>query len=213
MYDHSTHVLIEENDPQKNTIVKNRLIDEPSQIQDAFNSACRTGNLEIVQYTLLSDKLSFHADLHFNEDSGFILAANGGHLEVIKFLLTSNELSSHADVCADNNAALYMAAYSEKSHVVKYILASNDLSKHADIHARDDYVFINAFKARDIDLLRFLIINCSIKKTSKIEEAIKGGNSLLRSQTTRLFEIRDFYEHMSQVLPPVKNSIPVKIKI
>ena len=57
------------------------------QLNEVFINSCQKGHLEIVKYLLTSPDLKEHADIHADNDYGFIWACAYGQLEIVKFLI------------------------------------------------------------------------------------------------------------------------------
>ncbi len=95
---------------------------DQEKLNEALIDACKEGNLHIIKYLLTSLELKEHADIHAQNDWGFICACENGHLDVVRYLLTSPELKDHADIHAKNDRGFQWAFNNEHWEVVQYLL-------------------------------------------------------------------------------------------
>ena len=103
------------------------------ELNKQFTNACKNDDLDIVKYLLTSLELAEHADIHAENDRGFIWACENGHLDVVKYLLTSPELTEHVDIHAENDEGFRIACYEGRLEVVKCLIIDMNIEKTTQI--------------------------------------------------------------------------------
>ena len=75
------------------------------QLTEVFINCCEKGNLELVKYLLTGTDLKGHANIHADNDYGFIWACSRGHLEIVKYLILdmSIEKTKHIEDYLNKN--------------------------------------------------------------------------------------------------------------
>jgi len=68
------------------------------EVNIALYYACKKGNLDEVNYLLTSPDLTYHSDIHYENDEALHTSYFYGHLEITKYLLSSPKLNEHADI-------------------------------------------------------------------------------------------------------------------
>ena len=94
-------------------------------LNEDFVDACEVGDLDAVKYLLTSDELKEHADIHAENDFGFILACNNGHLDVIKWLIFDYNIEKTKEI------SNFLKSNKDDDFVaqVKEMFASRDLKE------------------------------------------------------------------------------------
>lgn len=137
------------------------------EINSEFVKACKSGNLELVNFLLTSDKLPIKADIHFNEDEGFRECCKNGFLEIVRFLLTDHQLKKTSNIHAKLDEGLRNACEKGHLNIVEYLLTSPALQgKQANIHALNDSPLENAAFYGHIEIVKFLTSSKNLKEKS-----------------------------------------------
>ncbi len=83
-----------------------------NQLSDAFDEACKEGNVSTIQYLLTPAMFNKYKDT-YNLNYGFRFACEYGHLEVVRYLLTSPELKEHINIHVRENSGFIWSIYGE----------------------------------------------------------------------------------------------------
>lgn len=99
--------------------------------------------------------------------------------------------------------------------IVKYLLTSSgNLNKHLNIHARNDYWFRFACEAGHLDIVQYLIFDCTIEKTKDIKNFLNENKNIpYVMDAEEMFLARDLKENLSNSLSGVLNKGKIKIKL
>lgn len=68
---------------------------DEEEIHKLWMSACRDGNLLLVDWLCTSPDNSYPIDIHYENNNGLVWACVGHHIDLIEYLLTSPKLSKH----------------------------------------------------------------------------------------------------------------------
>ena len=93
-------------------------------LNEQFIDACRDGHLEVVKYLLTSAELTEHADIHYQDDLGFIWACLNRRLEVIKYLIIDMNIEK----------TNYIEKYLNENKDNKYVQQAIELFNTRDLH-------------------------------------------------------------------------------
>ena len=97
--------------------------------------------------------------------------------------------------------------------IVKYLLTSLELTEHADIHARNDEGFIWACRFGHLEVIKYLIIDMNIDKTTYIETYLNENKDNKNvQQAIVLFNIRDLHHQLNEKIKDNKEKVK-KMKI
>lgn len=133
-----------------------------------FDSICRNGNINIVNFILTSFKTIEITQEMMN--SGFIRACGKNRLELVKYLFTSDNVIIKPDIHDRNDYALIVSCIINAIDIMKYLLTSPDLKEHCNIHAKKDEVFKTICRQKNHILLEYVIFERRIEITDEIQE-------------------------------------------
>jgi hypothetical protein len=166
-------------------------------INTAFTEACGNGELDKVRFLLTSNRLSFHADIHYFNDMGFVSACLYRKFNIVKYLLTSSELKENANINAQDDFAIRGLCNYSDVDIIKYLLTSSELKTHSNIHAQYDDAFKNAYIAQHFNVLQYLILDFKIERTEEINQfMIENPNK----EIEEMFKKRELKESLEKGL-------------
>lgn len=158
-----------------------------------FADLCEVGDLESIRYMLTAPDLHIRPDFDDIADErdevGLTLAAANGHLNVVQYLLFSPELKKHDSFPSDYFDYLKLICRNGQFHVADYL-------KEKEIF--DPLLVFDRvlFHGRQNDnLAEYLIINCDIPVTSKVQKVINGVPFI-----AQLFEKRELNKELKKNL-------------
>ena len=97
--------------------------------------------------------------------------------------------------------------------IVKYLLTSPELTEHADIHARSDEGFMWACYESRLEVIKYLIIDMSIDKTTYIEKYLNENKYNKNvQQAIELFNTRELHHQLNENIKDNKEKVK-KMKI
>ena len=145
------------------------LQDKEGIIQESYNTIVGYGKLDTVKYLISkgakvrnADLLSAlrkedldlvkllvenGADIHFDNDQVFVMAASYDHLDIVKYLL-----SKGINIHTRNDTALIMASYHGHLEMVKLLVENG-----ADIHAGNDAALIYTVQNNRPAIVKYLV--------------------------------------------------------
>jgi ankyrin repeat protein len=197
-----------------------------------FCSACAKGDLETMQYLLLSPELEKQAQLDYGKNKGLSFACKNGHIEVIRYILIEQKMVE-VDIHANEDEALYCAVSEGQLEVVKYLLESPELNEHANLKdneyiiksafvgghlnivkyffqdVKDDLnininsVFMIAYKKRYDDILEYLIFDRKIPMSVAIKSHLDYRGDSFSNQIETMFHKREEVAELNSEL--IKN--------
>jgi len=106
-------------------LIEEKNVDINFNDDEAIREACRSGNLNVVQYLLTSPTINKHSNVNNFSENGINALASasiGGHLNVVKYLLTSNDLLIKADIYLQDNNAFKLACYRKHDDIIKFLI-------------------------------------------------------------------------------------------
>ena len=178
-------------------------------INDEFRWACENGEFENVKYLLTSPDLKENADIHADDDWGFIFACQNGHLDIVKYLLTSPDLKEHADIHAEDDLGFIYACSKGNLDIVKYLLTSPELKDHANIHADDCAGFRLACHSNHLAVIKFQVFDMNLQLSFEVKRIINSLSN--KDEIFNLFDKRDFERKLQNNLKvKVQEEKPVK---
>ena len=97
--------------------------------------------------------------------------------------------------------------------IVKYLLTSAELTEHANIHAKDDLGFIWAGRFGYLEVVKCLIIDMNIEKTTYIETYLNENKyNKYVQQAIELFNTRELHQKLNENIKDNKEKVK-KVKI
>lgn len=154
----------------------------------------KSGNLENVQYLLLSPELPEHAQLiiykekkkakritkpftinkkvpkedNDGESPAFISACEHGHLDIVKFFMTCASLEERVSASIENGEGFKKACYKKHFHIVEYLLTDSKIEPL--LLSQYKHIIYDNIKNNNNELIFFLLQHPTIKNTFDIHE-------------------------------------------
>lgn len=175
-----------------------------------FVSACRNGNIELVDYILTSPELENKPSVSFKSNLGLIEACWYGHLNIVKYLLSSDKLKEHADIHAKNEYPFLICCQLDYIDMVKYLGSSPELKEHSDVHKVKNQAFKDACRKNNYEILSYLIIDMGIEKSKGISDFLKSNPN---PDAENMFELKMFQQKLKYSLNNDTQMKSKKIKV
>lgn len=135
--------------------------------------ACAFGHLDVVSFLLTSSELKYHASIHGLDGEPLKYACINGHIDIVKYLLTSDELHEKSSIRYKYNDVINDACKYGHLDILIYLLEMKTL-KNKDIkYYPKDNDFIIAIESKQIEIIKFLIIDYDFPINTKIMSYLK----------------------------------------
>lgn len=173
-------------------------------------SAATKGNLKILQFLLDNPRLKKKAYVHAGNDEVILSAMKNNHVNLVDYLLNRKYLKSTIYYAAYTN--LYQCAKTSANDVIVYLLENKNkflIKSNITNFKECEYNLLFNIKEKDIELLKYVIIDYQLDITEKIKEKILKGNF---DYIQKIIEKRDLINKLENNLE-IKNNTKVKSKI
>jgi len=128
--------------------VNKYLNEDQGGIDCALVAACRVGNLELVEFLCLSDKLKYRANITAQNHEAFRLACRNDYLPVVKFLMNDDIHGQKINLYADKNLGIAYALRHANLNILQYLHTDPQLIKKQNYYRITDEIAIENFYAQ-----------------------------------------------------------------
>lgn len=139
-----------------------------SRLEKEFKLACRSGNLELVEFFIFSKDLPKNVNPLVDNCAGLRWACGNNKLEVVKFFLESPKLAEHAKVNINSNEPFRRAAENGNIEVVRYLMSKQEFRDKIEVHEWSDYALRKACANRHLDMVEFLLFSPEMSENSNV---------------------------------------------
>lgn len=128
-----------------------------------LSSACRDGNLPMVQWLLSLRHHQNHADdwekfdIHADDDKIFQNACGSGNVEIPKLLMSLEDEVGQFNIHCYSDAPFVNACHANDIETTKWLISLEDERGQIDIHVGCEYAFVGACAYGHLELLQWLI--------------------------------------------------------
>lgn len=139
-----------------------------SRLEKEFKTACRYGDLELVEFFLFSSELPTNVNPFVDNCAGLRWACGNDQLEIVKFFLESPKLKQHAKVNINSDEPFRRAAENGNIEIVKYLMSKEEFRNKIEVHEWSDYALRKACANGHLDMVEFLLFSPEMSENSNI---------------------------------------------
>jgi hypothetical protein len=143
-------------------------------LNSSLVKACAFGQLELIEFLLLSPELQFHPYIRLNNNNPLRWACKKNQIKAIKYLVSSPKLKRHADIHANSEYAFREAINNNSEELLQFYIFDLKFEKNSIIdQILNEYNLMDItkkaesmFQARELN--QTLLTNKQEKNKSKI---------------------------------------------
>lgn len=173
-----------------------------TEIDVAFSLACINGNYAAVKYLLENNKYRPNLCSDFSKDitsclHGFFKACQNDYVNIVKLILDNPDLKNRPNLDESGLIALRCAASGGSVDVFRYMLELPQIKKQLNVINNEVSVFYSALVNMQEEVLKYMIFDLSLNKTSEVNEMVKDmWDKNFSSFVDSLFFIRETKEKL-----------------
>lgn len=127
-------------------------------VNNCLYSACRTGNLTLVQFVFNSPIFPVKPDVNFDNGICLYISARYDHLNIVDYLLTSSELKTHANINNEVNPVVLACNKPRSKKMLDFLFTSEKLTVKPDIHLKNDKILVESCRHNtNLNFLKYIL--------------------------------------------------------
>lgn len=137
------------------------------QLNEAFNEACESNNLDVIEYLFNSSDLEENINLKENLSDGFSIACQYGNLSVVRYILNKLNIDRSSQLNLINRGFVISCEF-DNIDITEYLLTSPELKEHANIHCNNDLAIGLACEEGYFSIVKYLLTSPELKEHADI---------------------------------------------
>lgn len=145
-------------------------------LKNLLSKGFEGGHIDVINFfenKLKVKKVNFNSTI----TSGLISAASKGHIEVIRLFFLNKDYEELINFEFRTGAIIYAASGHNQLKVLQFLLETEGVKEKYNIHMDNDCIFKLAYENFHYDVLKYLIFELNIDKTSQIESHLIKNTS------------------------------------
>lgn len=139
-----------------------------SRLEKEFKTACRYGDLELVEFFIFSKELPTNVDPFVDNCAGLRWACGNNQLEIVKFFLESPKLKQYAKVNINSDEPFRRAAENGNIEIVRYLMSKEEFRNKIEVHEWSDYALRKACANGHLEMVEYLLFSPEMSENSNV---------------------------------------------